>query len=181
MTRLLSMVPAAIPWRPCEACRHQLGDGRWFEDCSTCSGPAPRTPAPATLAVASLVVKTITGVRTMRSDERSLQDAIGAALEGGTWTPGDPTWTTATILREERLVDEIGRSVGRVDFLIGPVALELKVAGHRSEVLRQVAGYARSPRVELLIVASTRAALLTDWPATLVGKPIVLVHLRRFP
>lgn len=173
------MVPGRVHWRPCEDCAGGGShEGEWIAGCERCEGPAPRPPpAEDVLAASSVVVKVATSVRPTRASEDALQVAVAEALEAAR-ARGE---LAAEVTREARLEDERGRSVGRIDFLVGEVGLELKVAGFRSEVIRQVAGYARSSRIALIVLASTRAALLTDWPDTLVGKPIVLVHLRRFP
>jgi hypothetical protein len=127
--------------------------------------------------LAHRIAMMLDNLRVRSTNERELQESLSASLAVLASITG------ARVLREEGLVDELGRGVGRVDFLIGDVALELKASLHwqRSDVLRQVTGYARSSRVAVVIVASTRPTILSGFPPTLVGKPVLAVHLRRFP
>lgn len=67
----------------------------------------------------------------------------------------------------------------RVDFLIGRVALEVKTQGQRTAIWRQLARYAAHPDVDLVIIlASTRRALLADLPDTLAGVQVVGLLLK---
>lgn len=64
----------------------------------------------------------------------------------------------------------------RVDFLVGAVALEVKVDGAPSAVLGQLHRYAQCPRVEALLLVTSRATL-RGVPAELAGKPCRAVYL----
>lgn len=177
-TRLPSIVPPPAPanvYRPCGACAAEgARPGEWSLACAVCTrSHPPRTSAVDTLKQADRVVAALNALaRTNTLDEHALQLAVAAAfLERGLEAE-----------REVSLADELGRRVGRVDFMIAPgIALELKVDGRRAEVERQITGYARSPAVALVVLASARAMILSGWSETVVGKPLVLVHLRRFP
>lgn len=106
-------------------------------------------------------------------DERALQDAVERVLREAF---GD------AVRREVDLfeVDEALRptSVGRVDFLVGEVGVELKMRGSRASVLRQVQRYLGSPLLSSIVVASTKPTLLSNWPHTLAGKLVAPVVLR---
>lgn len=65
---------------------------------------------------------------------------------------------------------------GRPDFLLGDgTAVELKIQGPSSKLIRQVAGYASSPRVSSVLVVTTQARHAV--PAELEGKPVRLVRI----
>ncbi len=93
--------------------------------------------------------------------EIGLQDALGAALQ-------------AAALSFEREV-QLGSS-NRIDFLVGDIGVEVKVAGSRGEVVRQLQRYALVERIAGLVLVTTclRHAHLPD---TLANKPLRVVHL----
>lgn len=62
-------------------------------------------------------------------------------------------------------------TLGRLDFLVGRVALELKVKGSLADLLRQLDRYAQSDRIDALVVVTTRRTL-ARLPAELRGKPV---------
>ena len=64
----------------------------------------------------------------------------------------------------------------RVDFLVGAVGVEVKVAGSLSQVARQLLRYA--PHVDGLLLVTARAQL-DAFPPTLGGKPVRVVAIRR--
>jgi hypothetical protein len=75
----------------------------------------------------------------------------------------------------------------RIDFLIRnscqSVGLEVKVKGALASVQRQLERYARDPRVESLILATTRATHLRleeTFEEQPLPVPLRLVHLRPF-
>lgn len=80
-----------------------------------------------------------------------------------------------TFEREVRLTPE-----DRIDFLVGGVGIELKIDGSGHRLLRQLSRYARSPRVERLIVVTTRAHHRMR-PMTLSGKRVEFAFLRGLP
>lgn len=68
----------------------------------------------------------------------------------------------------------------RPDFMVqGDIALEVKIKGSVSALLRQIARYASHERVKAVVIVSTRR-LHGDIPESLMGKPIVFVLARRF-
>jgi hypothetical protein len=67
----------------------------------------------------------------------------------------------------------------RIDFLVEPGwGVEVKVDGSRSEHLRQLGRYATSERVQGLVLASSRLALLADIPPAIHDVPLRTLHLR---
>lgn len=124
--------------------------------------------------------------------------AIVAALRRGRWVARDEDVLQramlevlvaefgADVVRREVPLFEIDRvlrptSIGRIDFVVGDVGLELKVRGSRSDTLRQAQRYLGSPLLSSLVVASTHAALLSNWPPDLAGKRVATTHLRSWP
>jgi hypothetical protein len=64
----------------------------------------------------------------------------------------------------------------RLDFLVGPVGLELKVSSHAGPVLRQVTRYMQHDRVaELVLVTTCRRHVL---PPMVLGKPVRVAMAR---
>lgn len=85
------------------------------------------------------------------------------------------------VLREasfpfEREVELTPRS--RVDFLLcGVVGVEVKISGLPNDVLRQLARYAEVPRIEGLVLVTTRMTLAARMPSELAGKPLAAIYL----
>lgn len=67
----------------------------------------------------------------------------------------------------------------RPDFLVGTIAVELKVDGSAIEVMRQLQRYAQHPDVAALLLVTTKNKHLA-MPATLSGKPVHVVFVGRF-
>lgn len=66
----------------------------------------------------------------------------------------------------------------RVDFLVGDgIAVEVKVDGSLSEVLRQLHRHAQHDDVDQIVLVTTRAMHKAGMPASLGGKPVSVVHL----
>jgi hypothetical protein len=64
----------------------------------------------------------------------------------------------------------------RIDFLTaGGVGIEVKIAGARNEILRQLHGYAQADRVLAVVLFTTRAAHALA-AESLNGKPLVVVR-----
>lgn len=65
----------------------------------------------------------------------------------------------------------------RPDFIVGVsdivVAIEVKVAGARNAILRQLGRYAAHDIVDAVVLASGRRALLWQLPTAIHGKPVV--------
>jgi len=68
--------------------------------------------------------------------------------------------------------------VGRPDFLVGRVAVEVKIKGSRTDLMRQVQRYASHPDVSEVLVVTTRLA--HRLPATLAAKPVTVVCVTAF-
>lgn len=64
----------------------------------------------------------------------------------------------------------------RIDFLAGPVGIEVKVAGAVADVTRQLRRYATHPQIEALVLVTTRARHL-GIPREIGGKPVRVVFL----
>lgn len=68
--------------------------------------------------------------------------------------------------------------VGRLDFLVGRTALEVKIAPSFAALARQLARYAAHPDVDALVVATLHGAH-GSLPPTLSGKPVRVAWLLR--
>ncbi len=66
----------------------------------------------------------------------------------------------------------LGRE-GRIDFLVGTVGVEVKVAGTWQNVRRQIAGYLQHATLSAMVVVTSKARH-DRLPAELVGKPVVV-------
>lgn len=100
---------------------------------------------------------TFRGVTVLAREESDLQARVRLELE------------RSGIEHEEQVVLGPGE---RIDFMCGPVGLELKTKGGVAPLIRQLHRYAESERVAALVVISTRRQL-TVLPPELLGKPIV--------
>lgn len=94
--------------------------------------------------------------------ESELQAGIAAALAGAG-------------LEAHAEVD-LGNGVDRIDFLVGTVGIEVKTQGTLSALTRQLHRYALRPGIDELLVVTSRSRL-ANLPATLNGKPLVVVTL----
>jgi hypothetical protein len=70
--------------------------------------------------------------------------------------------------REVRLTE-----TDRVDFIVGSIAVELKVKCSAAELLRQLQRYAQSPQVEEILALSFTRSCLRMLPGRLSGKPVM--------
>lgn len=108
--------------------------------------------------------QTVDALRTITTpvaSEARLHELVASALAG------------AGVAHEHEVDLGEGR---RIDFLTdGGVGIEVKIAGARNEVLRQVHWYAQAERVLAIVLFTTRAAhaLAAD---TLNGKPVIVVR-----
>lgn len=75
-------------------------------------------------------------------------------------------------LREEDLSPR-----DRIDFLLGSTGVEVKTKGSPNAITRQLARYARSERIENLVLVSSQIRLL-QVPDTILNVPITTVALR---
>lgn len=102
-------------------------------------------------------------VRFVYAREAELQEGIGRVLEAA--FPGQ-------VQREVQL--DGGRS--RLDFLVGAVAVEVKIDGSLSELTRQVHRYAGLDAVAGILAVVGRSRL-RGLPESLRGKPVGVLHL----
>lgn len=95
--------------------------------------------------------------------ERDLQDRVSAAL------------TKAGIdhQREARLED-----CGRPDFMVGRLAIEVKIKGSRMDLIRQVQRYLSHDDVDGALVVTTKLA--HHLPDSLYDKPVRVLYLTVF-
>jgi hypothetical protein len=94
------------------------------------------------------------------SSEAQLQAALADALTADGYL----------VLREAPL------GGGRIDLLVGRIGIEVKVAGSRAPVLRQLRRYADPTRLDGLVLVTTRARQLA-MPADVGGIPLEVVEL----
>ena len=69
----------------------------------------------------------------------------------------------------------------RPDFIVDvdgcSVAIEVKVAGARNAVLRQLGRYAEHDQVDAIVLASGRRVLAAGIPEIIHAKPVLAIHL----
>lgn len=111
---------------------------------------------------ASAIGAAVSSVRFRWTCEKDLQDGIELAL-GAAGIDFD---------REH----DLGKA-GRVDFMVGRSALEVKTQGSRWAVLRQLLRYAEHPDVDEVVLVTTSMKL--DVPKRLAGKPARVVRIPR--
>jgi hypothetical protein len=106
-------------------------------------------------------VETITAHRYRYCDEKQLHEGLAGALSAAGYT----------VEREVPLT-----AADRIDLLVGRVGIEVKLAGATPSVLRQLQRYARSDRLDslLLVTTRTRHAQLPDHVG---GKRLIVVSL----
>ncbi|MGZ3416739.1 MAG: hypothetical protein ACXWUG_14755 [Polyangiales bacterium] len=92
--------------------------------------------------------------------ERELQAGIALVLQN-----------QGVAFTREAVLDE-----GTIDFLVGSIGVEVKIKGSLPDVTRQVHRYLQSPRVESLLLVTTRAGL-ARLPAIISGKTVRAFHL----
>lgn len=109
----------------------------------------------------SHICKVFSAYRYNFQDEISLQDGMAIALER----------SEIAFEREVRL-----DARNRPDFMIGSVAVEVKIKGTFAEFLRQANRYLALEQISALIVVGT-PKWMPAVPVTLLGKPIYTVRL----
>ena len=67
---------------------------------------------------------------------------------------------------------EVRLACGRLDFRVGRIAIEVKINGGVSPLLRQLHRYATACDLDALLVITTRRRLLAGLPSHMNGKPI---------
>jgi F0F1-type ATP synthase delta subunit len=95
------------------------------------------------------------------SDEAALQDGIEVLLQ-----------RHGLDYRREMILSP----QDRIDFMVGDIGIEVKVASPLSSVQRQLFRYAKDQRVKSLILVTTRA-MHKQCPEELLGKSVEVVHL----
>ncbi len=65
----------------------------------------------------------------------------------------------------------------RIDFKIGGIGLEVKIGGSTSDVTRQLGRYAASPRIDALILVTTRMRISVQMPTKIGGKVLTVIHI----
>jgi hypothetical protein len=105
-------------------------------------------------------------VRFMYRDEIALHEAIVARLAA-------VGVHVADVQREVHL-----GAAGRIDFLFGGLGVEVKVDGRPPAVLRQLGRYAAHPRIDQLVLITTRRAHLSIMIEEVGGKPLTVLMLR---
>jgi hypothetical protein len=114
----------------------------------------------------------LSGVRITPQNERELGDAVQRLFDQGLgFKPaalgGAPKYT-----REHRL-----SANDRLDFFVGgKVAVELKIKGSLSDLLRQVDRYLSRDEIQAVVVVSTMRRL-SALPSMLRGKPLRCVYV----
>ena len=95
------------------------------------------------------------------TDEKVTQAAIANALE----------LAGVTFEREVRLSE-----ADIVDFMVGSIAVEVKIKGAKAGIYRQMERYAQHERVTAILLVSSRSMHL---PALINGKPTLVASLSR--
>lgn len=103
----------------------------------------------------------LAGFRYRFTDERDLQDGIERVLRSS----GLP-------YRREPVLS----APDRPDFLVGDLAIEVKIQGTLPQLLRQVSRYATHDEVRGILVVGT-PVWLAQVPDEIVGKPMVSLRL----
>ncbi len=125
-------------------------------DCREAGTYRPWDPAWQTAETMQHLREVLAGQRFRMQREEDLQEGIARAIESA----GIPFEREAILSKWDR-----------VDFLVGGVALEVKVAGSLRNVVCQLLRYAKCPRVQGILLVTTRSQVAI--PAGLVeGKPI---------
>lgn len=104
----------------------------------------------------------LSSARFRYSSEADLQEAIAALL------------TTGNVAHER---EAILSGKERIDFLVGDVGIEVKIAGSPAEIFRQLMRYAQLPQIAGLIVVTDKTRIANGLPRVVLDKPIEIVSL----
>lgn len=72
------------------------------------------------------------------------------------------------------------RRSDRIDFLCGPIGIEVKVDGSISALTRQLMRYAESDRVRAIVLVTSRSRLGVQLPLSMNGKIVSVVNVGGF-
>ena len=115
--------------------------------------------------MAAVIVAALEAARFRFVDEAGLQAGIAEVLAGA---------GLGAVSREHRL-----SARDRVDFVVGGVAVEVKVTGAAADVVRQLLRYAEDAAVAELVLVTTVNRHVVAMPAALRGRPLHVVHVQR--
>jgi hypothetical protein len=107
------------------------------------------------------LVSLLRSARFLRTDESALQLDVAKLLD-----------QAGVRYEREKRFD----ARDRVDFMVGDIALELKVKSSEKELLRQLLRYSQQPSVREIVVAGTCHSVLR-LPRLANGKPVFPCHL----
>lgn len=96
------------------------------------------------------------------SSEADLQEAIATLFTNG------------AVAHEREAILTKGE---RIDFLLGDVGVEVKIAGSPAEIFRQLLRYAELPQIASLIVVTDKTRIVRGLPSHVLGKPLAIVSL----
>lgn len=122
---------------------------------------APEAPVTPTAVDAGTVAAAIGSYRFTYRAEDQLQEGLAAAFAAAGLPVQREVWLSPS---------------ERIDFLVGRVGVEVKVAGSPSVVLSQLQRYATHERIGGLVLVTTRARHRA-LPAVVGGLPLRIVHL----
>lgn len=130
----------------------------------------PDTPTPSVprTVTAEQIVGYITTAAFRYRDETGLTHAIHMMLHHHYRIPADQ------IRNEVRLT-----AADRIDLMVGSIGIEVKIAGQKTAVWRQLARYAAHEDITELILVTTVARHVVDAPRQLHSKPVHLAVIRR--
>lgn len=114
---------------------------------------------------AQAVAEHLCGFSYQWTTEVELQEAIWDVLTAK--FPADRERALSRRDRPDFIVDVDGLSV----------AVEVKVAGARSAVLRQLGRYAEHDQIDAIVLASGRRVLAAGIPEIIHAKPVLAIHL----
>lgn len=125
-------------------------------------------PDPTVVEVATAIAEALPSYRAVMA-EKVLQRACQAALEAK---------FGANVTPEAQLPLLSGQSAhDRPDFMVGRIAVEVKVDGGVSPLIRQVWRYAEHDEVAAIVVVTTKSSHRNAAGPTFRNKPTIVVYL----